>query len=308
VTVPVSEDSALSDDELAALVGHRFPGGDYRIAHWENWLLTDCTGRGPMPDDLAHPIALFHVPILGARTSIAEIFALAGATATSGAVGLLGYDWEYVEPLREEVTYRVEGGIVSADRRASPGGAVVDDVAFRIELTDRDRLAARVTNRWRFRRTAATRRGADTPPLTADPSPPRGERIPPWEMPSVDAARMRTMAAILRDPYPVHWDRAANERIGFGGRVINQGPLNLGYVANMLMAWAGDDAIRRLTVSFGPPVLDGDHVVAGGTVRDVTGGLAHCDVWLSRGDERVVTGTALVKAPPAGVRVVVPSP
>jgi acyl dehydratase len=290
----VSHDPAFSDEQLATLVGHRFPGGEYRIAHWENWLLTECTGRAPMSRDLAHPVVLFHVPILGARTSIAEIFALGGVPATGGAVGLLGYDWEYVEPLREEVTYRVEGGIVSADRHDTPGGAVVDDVAFCIELTHDGALAARITNRWRFRRTDTVRRAADKPPIADDVPQTTGAPIPAWEMPSVDAGRMRTMAAILRDPYPVHWDRAANEKLGFGGRVINQGPLNLGYIANMLMAWAGDDAIRRLTVSFGPPVLDGDHVVARGTVREVVGGVAHCDVLLTRGDEPVVTGTALV--------------
>ena len=125
-----------------------------------------------------------------------------------------------------------------------------------------------------------------------------GEHLPPWDVARVDAARMKTMAAILRDPYPVHWDRAANEALGLGGRVINQGPLNLGYLANMLMAWAGPRCIRRLTVSFGRPVLDDDHVIATGRViaieqRDGER-LATCDVWLMRGDERVVTGVALV--------------
>ena len=33
-----------------------------------------------------------------------------------------------------------------------------------------------------------------------------GFSIPSWEMPSVERSRMRTMAAILRDPNPVHWD------------------------------------------------------------------------------------------------------
>jgi acyl dehydratase len=56
--------------------------------------------------------------------------------------------------------------------------------------------------------------------------------------------------ALLRDPYPVHWDPAATEGLGLSGRVINQGPLNLSYVANMLMAWSGPASIRRLTVSF----------------------------------------------------------
>jgi hypothetical protein len=34
-----------------------------------------------------------------------------------------------------------------------------------------------------------------------------GDKIPPWIMPSVSAERMKTMAAVLRDPNPDHWDR-----------------------------------------------------------------------------------------------------
>jgi len=142
----------FSEERLQALVGHRFAGGTYTVAHWENWLLTDCTGADQLPDLLVHPIALFHAPILGARTSIAEIFALGGAVAGAGAVGLVGYDWEYVRPLREGVEYRVEGGIVSAERTVAPTGAFHDHVAFSIELHDGAFLAARVTNRWVFRR------------------------------------------------------------------------------------------------------------------------------------------------------------
>ncbi len=286
----------MSEESLAALVGHRFPGGNYRVAHWENWLLSDCTGRAPMPDDLVHPIVLFHAPILGAGTSITELFRLGGASGASGSVGLIGYDWEYFHPIREEVDHRVDGGIAGAQRRTTSSGAVDDHVAFRIELSNDGEPVARVTNRWRFRRsTVAPASGVPSPTVQAGAT--GGAKIPPWPMPSVDPARMKTMAAILRDPYPVHWDREANERLGLGGRVVNQGPLNLGYVANMLMAWAGPASIRRLTVSFGRPVLDGDHVVAHGRVRDVVDGTAHCDVWLARGDERVVTGTAEVVAP-----------
>jgi acyl dehydratase len=290
----------MTESELAGLVGHRFPGGTYRVAHWENWLLTDCTGREPMPDGLVHPIILFHAPILGAGTSIGELFRLGRASGDGGSVGLVGYDWEYAEPIREEVEYRVEGGIVSAERRETATGDIDDHVAFSIELADGHTRVARVTNRWRFRRSgtgppAGGTRAGDTGP---DGAAAGGAVVPPWEMPSVDAARMKTMAAILRDPYPVHWDREANRRLGLDGRVINQGPLNLGYVANMLMAWAGADAVRRLTVSFGRPVLDGDSVIAEGRVREVVGGVAHCDVWLARAGERLVTGRAEVVAPP----------
>ncbi len=145
-------DAVFAEDRLLALVGHRFAGGSYTIARWENWLLTDCTGSDQLPDLLVHPIVLFHMPILGARTSIAEIFALGGAAAGAGSVGLVGYDWEYVRPLREGVEYRVEGGIVSAERTVAATGAFHDHVAFSIELFDGDLLAARVTNRWVFRR------------------------------------------------------------------------------------------------------------------------------------------------------------
>ena len=142
----------MEESELNALVGRRFRGGRYRIQHWENWLLTDCTGRDPLPDRLVHPVALFHVPILGVDTSISEIFAL-GRARGAGSVGLEGYDWEYVQPLREEVDYEMRGSIVSAERVIADTGAVNDRVAFSIELYDGDVLCARVTNRWVFRRT-----------------------------------------------------------------------------------------------------------------------------------------------------------
>ena len=129
-----------------------------------------------------------------------------------------------------------------------------------------------------------------------------GDDIPPWTMPLVDPARMRTMAAILRDPHPVHWDREANAAIGLGGRVVNQGPLNLGYVVNMLLDWAGPSCVRRLSVSFGRPVLDGDRVTARGRVVSVADDdgerRATCEVWLDRDGEHVVTGTAIVALPP----------
>jgi hypothetical protein len=144
--------TGLTETELGALVGHRFTGGRYRIEHWENWLLTDCTGRDPLPDGLVHPIVLFHVPILGVGTSIAELFELGGVSGP-GSVGLEGYDWEYFGPLHEDVEYRMEGGIVSVERITDDAGRTVDRMAFEITLFDEaDRMAARITNRWVLRR------------------------------------------------------------------------------------------------------------------------------------------------------------
>jgi len=124
-----------------------------------------------------------------------------------------------------------------------------------------------------------------------------GHELPQWEMGFVDPQRMKTMAAILRDPYEVHWDHGAVRPLGFD-RVINQGPLNLSYVANMLMAWQGPSCIRRLDVRFTTPVFEGDALVARGTVTavDTVDGeqRATCDVRLDRGDEAVLVGTAMV--------------
>jgi acyl dehydratase len=262
--------SMATDDVLEVLRAHRFPGGTYRVAHWENFLLTDCSGRAPLVGDLVHPIVLFHAPILGAGTSIAELFAV-GRVSGAGSVGLEGYDWRYHAPIREDVDYDVQGGVVSAERHVSSSGHVFDRVAFGIDLTTpQGEPVASVINTWRLRRDpqAAPPPSAAATPANAEPPPGSDTSlptIPPWSI-EVSAQRMKTMAAILRDPYPVHWDAAAVQAAGLGDKVINQGPLNLGYVANMLMDWAGDDAIRRLHVSFPGRVHDGDHVTARATV------------------------------------------
>ena len=121
-----------------------------------------------------------------------------------------------------------------------------------------------------------------------------GDQLPEFAVRSVDPARMKTMAAVLRDPYRVHWDREATREMGLEGRVINQGPLNLSYIVNMLHSFSGPTSVRHLTVSFGRPVFDADSVVAGGEISAIDGDRVTCAVWLKRGDEIVVSGTAVI--------------
>jgi hypothetical protein len=143
--------SKPSEAEIEALVGHRFPGGYYTIAHWENFLLTECTGAEPLPDGLAHPVALFHMPILGCGTSIAEMFAL-GQADSDASIGIESYDWEMLQPLLEEHRYRVDGEIVEAGRRRSDG-RVFDRIQFRFDLTDESgNAAARCAITWHYNR------------------------------------------------------------------------------------------------------------------------------------------------------------
>jgi acyl dehydratase len=131
-----------------------------------------------------------------------------------------------------------------------------------------------------------------------------GDPIPEWVMESVSPERMRTMAAILRDPNPLHWDRDAVAALplGLGRRTINQGPLGLSYMINMLHAWAGPECLRRIVMRFPQVVLDGERVVARGRITALRAQngerLAECDIWLQH-DERgvLLEGTATVALP-----------
>jgi acyl dehydratase len=129
-----------------------------------------------------------------------------------------------------------------------------------------------------------------------------GDVIPPFRMERVTPERMKTVAAILRDPTPLHWDRQVTRARGFEGKLLNQSPVNLGYVINMLMQWAGPTCVRRIRTKFPQPVFDGDAVCAGGRVAALSreGGqaIAECEVWLDRQDGvRTVAARAWVALP-----------
>lgn len=125
-----------------------------------------------------------------------------------------------------------------------------------------------------------------------------GDTIGPLRVESVDSCRMKTMTVIMRDPNPIHFDESEVCRLGMGDRLVNQGPISMGYILTMLRRHAGSGAaIRGLKVRFLGNVFAGDTVEANGTVTAVTleeeGLRVDCAVWLERIDHgRVVEGTA----------------
>lgn len=132
-----------------------------------------------------------------------------------------------------------------------------------------------------------------------------GTVLPEFRVDHVSADKMKLYAALARDPSPIHWDPEEVARRGLGRRVINQGPTNLGYVLNVVIAWAGPAALRQVVARFTDSVFGGDAVVAGGVVtglrEDGPDRLADCDLWLDRADgHRVVVATAVVALPPNG--------
>jgi hypothetical protein len=138
--------------EIEALVGHQFPGGHYTVAHWENFLLTECTGGELLPDGMVHPVVMFHMPIIGAGTSIAEMFAL-GQAESDFSIGIESYDWEFFNPIVEDVTYAISARVTEAERRGS-GQAVFDRIQFQFDVAEpQGTLVARSTVTWRYGRT-----------------------------------------------------------------------------------------------------------------------------------------------------------
>lgn len=126
-----------------------------------------------------------------------------------------------------------------------------------------------------------------------------GDELPQYAIDAVDPARMKTMAALLHDPNPIHWDVAAVRALGMGDKPVNQGPNNMAYVVNMLAQFAGGaERVVRVKVRFLDNVFAGDRLVAGGTITAIDGELVDCDVWLARdGTHPVLAGTARVHRP-----------
>lgn len=141
-----------TEDEIKSITGHRFPGGVCTVHHWENFLLTGCTGADLLPGGMVHPVVLFHMPILGCGTSIAEMFAL-GRAESDFSIGIESYDWEMLAPLREETPYTISGSVLSAERRKTEAGAPYDRIQFRFDVAEPGgALAARTTITWHYRR------------------------------------------------------------------------------------------------------------------------------------------------------------
>ena len=125
----------ISEESIKALVGHEFPGGKYTIAHWENFLLTECTGSELMQNNVVHPVALFHVPILGCNTTISELFEL-GDAHSEASIMIESYDWEMFKPLKEDIPYTANGKITAAEQRHNEDGSFYERIQFHFDLAD----------------------------------------------------------------------------------------------------------------------------------------------------------------------------
>jgi len=124
-----------------------------------------------------------------------------------------------------------------------------------------------------------------------------GDTLPPFVVDRVSPAAMREWAVFLADPNPIHLDVEVVKAKGLGDRVINQGPINVGYLINMLLAAFPGGRIESMEARFLDNVYDGDQVVASGRVTAVEEGRIACDISLDvtgRGTVNAGTATVLI--------------
>jgi len=124
-----------------------------------------------------------------------------------------------------------------------------------------------------------------------------GDALPPFAIDSVSPDAMRDWSVFLADPNPIHLDVDVVKAKGLGDKRINQGPINVAYMMNMLMAAFPGCRIEVMDSRFLDNVYEGDRVVASGTVTAVEGNRVSCEFTLDvdgRGTVNAGTATILI--------------
>jgi 3-hydroxybutyryl-CoA dehydratase len=120
-----------------------------------------------------------------------------------------------------------------------------------------------------------------------------GDMLPPFTIESVSPEAMKQWAVFLADPNPIHLDVEVVKAKGLGDRVINQGPINVAYMMNMLMAAFPGAKIEAMDSRFLDNVYGGDKALASGKITAVEGNRISCEFTLDvEGRGTVNSGTA----------------
>jgi len=122
-----------------------------------------------------------------------------------------------------------------------------------------------------------------------------GYSLPPFVIESVSPDAMRDWSVFLADPNPIHLDVEVVKGKGLGDKRINQGPINVAYMINMLMAAFPGCRIESIDSRFLDNVYEGDRAVASGEVTAVEGNRVSCNLKLDvDGRGTVNAGTATI--------------
>ena len=118
-----------------------------------------------------------------------------------------------------------------------------------------------------------------------------GAALEPITRGPITRSQIARFAAATGDFNPIHTDEAFAQKIGFPS-VVAHGPLTLAFLAQALGHNFGADKVRAVAAQFRAPILPGDILRVEGTVTEVAGGRAGCELRVVRGEDDVVaTGT-----------------
>ena len=123
-----------------------------------------------------------------------------------------------------------------------------------------------------------------------------GDALPPFTIQSVSPEAMKQWAVFLADPNPIHLDVEVVKAKGLGDRVINQGPINVAYMMNMLTNAFPGGRIKAMDSRFLDNVYGGDHATVTGKVAAIEGNNITCEFTLDvDGRGTVNSGTATIE-------------
>jgi len=143
----------FQEHDLESRVGRQFPGGCYTVDAWRAWLIADIVLADPPSltapaeqEQVAHPLFAWLAATGAMGITWDELFTWFGATAADGP--MFGeHETTIHRPLLVGATYRVDGGIVSADRKVGRRTGTFDVVGYAMELHD-ERDEAHVATCW----------------------------------------------------------------------------------------------------------------------------------------------------------------
>jgi acyl dehydratase len=125
-----------------------------------------------------------------------------------------------------------------------------------------------------------------------------GQQLEPFVIESVDAEKMKTMAALLQDPNPIHFDTTVTRSLGMGDRPVNQGPTNMTWMIESVQRFAGGaDKVASIKIRFLGNVFGGERYEVTGTVTaiDAAAGIAEIEVSATSDGRPALGGVARVK-------------
>ena len=114
-----------------------------------------------------------------------------------------------------------------------------------------------------------------------------GEEIPTLTQ-EIRRDQINAYADASGDMNPIHRDEDFARSVGLPG-VIAHGMLDMGILARMVVAWAGDPRrVRKLGCRFAGMVVPGDELVCRGRVTNVRDGVAELEIWAENQDGKRV--------------------